>query len=128
MFNALVVIFHFLYTSIEIREGTINHFHVCLECGDLAALESLQTDLAVDYLQDLHSILDVDEYLDRMSQTASQPNEKNLYGLWGDIFSIKWFSNWLKVQIVVWSLIKQTTYLHFNTKTTGYCYNLLFHN
>ena len=58
---------HFRYTSTEIREATINHFLVCLECGDLAALESLQIDLAVDYLKDLHSVLDVDEYLDRMS-------------------------------------------------------------
>ena len=85
-------------------------------------------DLAVDYLNYLHSVLDVDEYLDHMSQTAFQPNKKNLYGLWGDIFSIKWFSNWLKVPVVVWSLTKQTTYLHFNNKTPGYCYNLLFHD
>ena len=77
---------HFLYTSIEIREGTINHFCVCLEYGDLAALESLQADLETDYLQDLHSISDVDEYLECMSQNASQPNEKNLYRLWVTFF------------------------------------------
>ena len=76
LFDALVVLLHFQYTSIEIREHTVNHFLVCLECGDLAALESLQTDLATDYLQDLHSISSVDDYLDRMSKTASQPNER----------------------------------------------------
>ena len=41
LFDALVVLFHFRYTSIEIRERTINHLCVCLECRDLAALESL---------------------------------------------------------------------------------------
>ena len=38
------------------------------------------------------------------------------------------FSNWLKVPITLWSFTKQIPYLCFNTKTTGYCYNLLFHD
>ena len=99
-----------------------------MECEDLVALESFQTYLASDYLKELNGVLYIDEYLDRMSQTSSQPNEKNLYGVWGDIFCIKWFSNWLKVPIVVWSLMKQRTYIHFNTNTMGYCYNILFHD
>ena len=39
LFDALVVLMHFRYTSTEIREGAINHFRVCLESDDLAALE-----------------------------------------------------------------------------------------
>ena len=32
LFNALAILMHFRYTSTEIREATINHFLVCLEC------------------------------------------------------------------------------------------------
>ena len=128
LFDALAVLLHFRYTSIEIREAIVNHFRICLDQNDPDALLSMHTDLAVEYLSELHGIENVDVYLTRMSQSASQANEQNVYGLWGDIFCIKWFSKWLNVPIAIWSLTRETKYLHFNSKQTGYCYNLLFHD
>ena len=106
----------------------MNHFHICLDQKDPDALLSMHTDLAVEYLSELHGIENVDVYLNRMSWSTSQSNEQNAYGLWGDIFCIKWFSKWLNVPIAIWSLTRETKYLHFNSKQTGYCYNILFHD
>ena len=63
LFDALVILLHFLYTSIEIREGITNHFHDTLDFNDPSSLQSLHIDLAFDYLSMLHGIKDIDMYL-----------------------------------------------------------------
>ena len=50
LFDALVVLLQFRYTSIEIREAIMNHFRICLDPKDIDAFLSMHTDLAVTYL------------------------------------------------------------------------------
>ena len=42
LFDTFQVLFHFRYSSIELRNGIIDHFFVSLACGDVGALESYQ--------------------------------------------------------------------------------------
>lgn len=49
-------------------------------------------------------------------------------GLWGDIFCIHWLSNWLKIQICVWSTTVGKKYLHYNKSLQSERYYLLFHD
>ena len=52
---------YFLYTSAKIRDGIINHFRFCLQTRDPAPLQSMQTNLAIAYLSQLHIISNVEE-------------------------------------------------------------------
>ena len=43
LFYALVVLFHFLYSSTEIKQGRVNPFRTCLDRKDPKALRSMKT-------------------------------------------------------------------------------------
>ena len=47
IFNALQVLLNFRYTSIEIREGTIEYFRACLQKQDKEAIMSYQIEQIV---------------------------------------------------------------------------------
>ena len=66
LFNTIQVLFHFHYSSIELKNGLIDHFFLCLARGDVHALESYQYDLEPKDLYQEHRIHDVDTYLHRM--------------------------------------------------------------
>ena len=128
LFDAFVVLCHFQFTSIQIREGIVKHFNKCLDNRDLEALRSLKTDLNIDFLKDLHGIDNSQTYLKRMSFSACFDSHGNPSGLWGDPFCIKWFANWLSIPIRVWSFARKKIDLHFNEKISGYQYNILYHD
>jgi hypothetical protein len=54
------------YSSIELGNGLIDHFLVCLDNGDIEALESYQYELGSDFLHELHGICDINIYLSKM--------------------------------------------------------------
>ena len=58
LFNALQVLLHFRYTSIEIREGTIEYFRACLQKQDKEAITSYQIELNSFSLIEMHSVND----------------------------------------------------------------------
>ena len=58
LFNALEVLLHFRYTSIEIREGIIEHFRACLQKRDEKAIESYQVELNSHSLMEMHKLTD----------------------------------------------------------------------
>jgi hypothetical protein len=128
LFDAFHVLFHFRYSSIEIQNGLIDHFLVCLRNGDVEALESYQYELASDFLYQLHIIRDVETYLSKMRLAASSNVNENERGLWGDAFCIRWLARWLNISITVWSLTRKTRYLHFNRNANGDPCCILLHD
>jgi hypothetical protein len=63
LFDALQVILHNRYTSIELREGTIQHFKTCLQKNDIEALASYQLELNANSLMEMHNVNDPKIYL-----------------------------------------------------------------
>src|ERR1700678_4422190 len=63
LFDAFHVLLHFRYSSIELRNGLIDHFLTCLHNGDLEAASSYEYELASDFLYQLHGVHDVHTYL-----------------------------------------------------------------
>ena len=88
LFNAFEVLLHFRYSSIELRNGIIDHFLNCLQQNDTEQKESYQYELDPIMLYQLHGIHDVDTYLRRMHFSSSNSNFQYERGLWGDTFCI----------------------------------------
>jgi hypothetical protein len=128
LFDAFQVLLHFRYSSIELRNGLIDHFLFCLNNGDVEALQSHQYELAYDFLYQLHGIHDVQTYLHKMRFSASTNLNQTERGLWGDTFCIRWLDKWLNVSIGIWSLTKKTRYFLFNKDENTEQYCILFHD
>lgn len=128
LFDTFAVLFHFQFTSLQIREGIVSCFQTCLQNRDQDAFHSQRTDLHHAYLKDLHGVDNSQIYLKRMSFSACSDPFSPSFGLWGDVFCIKWLAKWLSIPINVWSLTKKTIYLRFNQHVLGYEYNILFHD
>ena len=128
LFNAFEVLLHFRYSSIELRNGIINHFLNCLQRNDTKAKVSYQYELDPVILYQLHGIHDVDTYLHKMRFSASNRNFQSERGLSGDTFFIRWLSKWLNIPIGVWSLTMKTRYLFFNHDLDKIPLNILFHD
>ena len=116
------------YTSIELREGVIQHFEVCLPKKDREALVSYQHELNKYSLMEMHNVNDPKIYLQRMSKSASTTLPLEQRGLWGDIFCIHWLSKWLNIRIRVWSITQMKPYLDFNSSLNNNIYDILFHD
>ena len=58
LFDSVVVLFHFRYSSNGIRHGIVKHFRHCLSHGHGANLHSLHTEMSLKYLQYLHHVND----------------------------------------------------------------------
>ena len=86
MFNALAVLSQFHYSTLEIRQGIVNHFCHCLDRGDPMTLLLLWSKLSIEILASLHNVLDVAMYLEWMCLSASQVSGHFVNGLWGDLF------------------------------------------
>jgi hypothetical protein len=128
LFDAFHVLLHFRYSSIELRNGLIDHFLTCLQNGDLEASTSYQYELASDFLYQLHGVHDVHTYLSRMRLSASPNVNINERGLWGDTFCIRWLAKWLNIPVAIWSLTRKTRYLYFNRDAAIDPYCILFHD
>ena len=63
LFDALHVLLHNRYTSIELREGVIQYFKYCLEKNDQEALASYQHELNTYSLMEMHNVNDREVYL-----------------------------------------------------------------
>ena len=81
LFNAFEVLLHFRYSSIELRNGIIDHFLNCLQQNDTKAKESYQYELDPIMLYQLHRIHDVDTYFRKMRFSASNSNFESERGL-----------------------------------------------
>jgi hypothetical protein len=101
---------------------------VCLDNGDIEALESYELELGSDFLYELHGIHDINIYLSKMWLSASSNVNENERGLWGDTFFIRWLEKWLNISIVVWSLTRKTKYFHFNRNANADPNCILFHD
>jgi exonuclease III len=128
LFDAFHVLLHFRYSSIELRNGLIDHFLACLQNGDLEAFQSYEYELATDFLYQLHGVHNVHTYLSRMRLSASPNLNINKRGLWGDTFCIRWLAKWLNIPVAVWSLTRKTRYLYFNKDANIDPYCILFHD
>jgi hypothetical protein len=128
LFDAFHVLLHFRYSSIELRNGLIDHFLACLQNGDLEAFQSYEYELATDFLYQLHGVDNVHTYLSRMRLSASPNLNINNRGLWGDTFCIRWLAKWLNIPVAVWSLTRKTRYLYFNKDANIDPYCILFHD
>ncbi|KAH9299310.1 hypothetical protein KI387_030992, partial [Taxus chinensis] len=106
LFDTFVVLLHFRYSSIKLRNGIIDHFLHSLHRGDADALQSLQLELDHDALYTLHRIHDVETYFHRMKLSAMPIANATEAGLWGDNFCINWLAKWLNIPIWVWSKTK----------------------
>ena len=71
LFDVLHVLLHNRYTSIELREGVIQHFKYCLEKNDQEALASYQHELNTYSLMEMHNVNDPEVYLQQMSISTS---------------------------------------------------------
>ena len=105
MFDAFQVLLHFRYTSLEIRQNTIEYFRFCLEKATIERIKSKESKEAIrSYnnelhpcsLWEMHKLTDKEVYLHKMSKFASIAIVPCDRGLWGDIFCVHWISNWLK--------------------------------
>lgn len=101
LFDAFAVLFHFRFASLHIREGIVTYFKECLDNKDPDALHSMDTELNIDFLKELHGVDNSQIYLERMSLSAWSQQEARLFGLWGDVFCIKWLEKWLSIPICV---------------------------
>jgi hypothetical protein len=88
IFDAFQVILHFCYSSTDLRNGLIDYFLGCLKNGDGEALDSYQSELAFDFIWQLHGIHDVTTYFSKMWFYASTILPTHERGLWGDTFCI----------------------------------------
>jgi hypothetical protein len=68
---------HLCYSSIELGNGSIHHFLVCLVDKDIDALESYQYELGSYFLHELHQIHDINIYLSKMQLSASSNVNEN---------------------------------------------------
>lgn len=128
LFDCFQILLHLRYTSTELRNGTIDHFIHCLNNNDPEALLSYNNELDPQALYELHGIASAEIYMQRMRLSAVPRLDSKEYGLWGDLFCIKWLSKWLNVQICVWSSTTKSKYLHFNEESQGNTYSILFHD
>jgi hypothetical protein len=97
LFDSFQILLHMRYSSIEIRNGTIDHFLHCLQNNDSEALLSYKYELDSNTLYELHGLTDVDMYMWRMWLSATPDQTSNECGLWGDLFYLKWLSKWLNI-------------------------------
>ena len=128
LFDTFQVLLHFCCSSIELQNGLIDHFFVCLAHGDVDALESYQYDLEPKSLCQEHKIHDVDTYFLRM-QIFSFPIVVDIkQRLWGYSFCIQWLANWLNISVAVWFVKNKARCYLFKkyAKPNPYC--ILFHN
>jgi hypothetical protein len=128
LFNALKVILHFRYTSIETREDIIEKFRACLQKQDEEAIKSYQLELNSYSLMKMHKLNDPEVYLNKMSKSTGANIALDDRGLWGDDFCIHWASNWLKLPIQVWLNMQGKIYLHFSSKLPTDTYGILFYD
>ena len=128
LFDAFHVLLHNRYTSIELRNGAIQHFKYCLQTNDKEALVSYQHELNTYSLMEMHNVNDPEVYLEQMSKSASSLLPLEDRGLWGDMFCIHWLSKWLSIPIRVWSKTKMKPYLYFNSTLVNNTYDILFHD
>jgi hypothetical protein len=63
LFDSLQVLLHNRYTSMELREGTIQHFKTCLQKNDTEALVSYKHELNANSLMEMHNVNDPEIYL-----------------------------------------------------------------
>ena len=63
LFDTFQVLLYNIYTSIELREGIIQHFEVCLAKKDREALVSYQHELNKYSLMEMHNVNDPKKYL-----------------------------------------------------------------
>lgn len=101
LFNAIEVLLHFLYTSTKLRNGTMDHFLMCLEQGHIEALESFNYELAPNFQYHLHGICDIKTYLRRIRLLASNGPIENERGLWGDKFCICSLAEFINRNLVI---------------------------
>ena len=71
LFDTLQVLLHFLYTSIELWNGLIDHFLKWLGKNNTEALKSYQYELAPGFLYQFHGISNIETYLCKMWLSAS---------------------------------------------------------
>ena len=74
LFDTLQVLFYFRYTSIELRNGLIDHFLECLGKNNTEALESYQYELAPDFLYQLHGISNIETCICKMHLSTPTTN------------------------------------------------------
>ena len=101
LFDSFHILFHMRYSSMEIRNGIIDHFLYCLQNNDPKALFSYSYELDSQTLYELHGLTDFDTYIRRMRLSAISTMTSNECGLWGDLFCIKWLSKWLNIEVCV---------------------------
>ena len=128
LFDNLQVLLHFCYTSIELRNGLIDHVLECLGKNNIEALESYQYELSLDFLNQLHGISNIETYLCKMRLLASMALNEMQRGQWGDTFCICWVAKWLNISISIWSLTRKNKYLLFNPTANINPYCILFHD
>jgi hypothetical protein len=88
LFDSFHVLLHFRYSSIELKNGLIDHLFVCLDNKDIEALKSYQFDLGSNFLYKLHGIHEINIYLSKMQLVASSNVNEKERGFWGDTFCI----------------------------------------
>lgn len=66
LFNSFYLLLHMHYTSLELRNGIIDHFINRLELNDDEALFSYKHELDAKVLYEMHGLNDIDTYLRRM--------------------------------------------------------------
>jgi hypothetical protein len=128
LFDAFQVLLHFCDSSTDLRNGLNDHFLVCLENGDVEALESYQYKLAFDFLCQLHGIHYVTTYFSKMWLSGYATLLAHERGLWGDTFCIRWLSKCMNISIGIRALIRKTRYLLFNKIASRDPYCILFHD
>ena len=124
----MVVLLHFCYTSLEIRQAIIDHFPFCLQQNHESMISSIRAELNPGFLESMHGVNDIDTYLDLMSISAFPSHRSMEIGLWGDPFCIKWFSLWKSTQLTLWLLSSQSPYLCFNEEKEEPRYHILLYD
>jgi hypothetical protein len=89
LFDAFHVPVHLCYSSIELGNGSIDCFLVCLNNIDIDALESYQYEIGSNFMHELHQIRDINIYISKMQLSAFSNVNENDRALWGHAFFIR---------------------------------------
>lgn len=124
LFDFLQMILHKICTSIELRQGTIQHFRFFLQNNYNGALLSYRNELNTYPLMEMHNVDDPEVYLQHISQFSSLEHPLNERGLLGDIFCTYCLLKWLNIPIRIWSKMQKRPYLHFNSFVGMHTYDI----
>ena len=120
LFDSFSILLYFFYTSLEIKECIMNHFHHLFSIQDDLELASMKTKLLPELLEELHNLYDAETYFLGMSTPSSPSHGPSPTSLLGDIFCMKWFSISLSITINLWSLPTGKCYLSFTSNASDY--------